>query len=79
MYLDPKSAALYTNKAACLTRLKRYKESLECCKISRQLDPSWIKTYFREGEAYYALEEYAEAATSFFEGYKLDTTNKVFE
>ena len=50
--------------------LKNYQKVLCDCKLARELDPKWVKTYYREGETYLKLEEYGEAAASYWEGLK---------
>ena len=43
------------------------------------MDPKWVKTYFREGEAYLKLKDYGEAAASFWEGLRLEPKNQTFK
>jgi len=59
--------------------LKKFKEGLEYTTKAKKVDPEWIKTYFREGEIYSGLEEYAEAAGSFWECLKREPNSKVFQ
>lgn len=76
---DSSLVSLFTNLAACEIYMKRYQEALQFTAKARIVDPEWIKTYFREGEAYNALEQYAEAAGSFWECLKREPNNKLFK
>lgn len=76
---DPTQVAVYTNIAASLIKLKRFKEALEYCQKARVIDPKWVKTYFREGEAYSGLNLHGDAAASFWEAFQLDPASKIFK
>ncbi|KAM3141457.1 hypothetical protein pb186bvf_006575 [Paramecium bursaria] len=65
-------ATICTNMAQCYIKLKNPNEALKICKLSRQLNKQWIKTYYYEGQAYEQLEEYGEAAASYFEGLNIE-------
>ena len=76
---DDEIVAVHTNKAGCYIRLNDNENALKCCQVAKKIDPKWIKSYFREGEAYLAMKEYGDAAASFWEGLTLEPTNKVFK
>jgi len=46
------------------------------CAKARKIDEKWTKTYFREGEAFMQINEFADAAASFWEGYRIEPDNK---
>lgn len=71
--------AIYTNIAGCFIFLKRHKEGLKYTSRAKKINPEWLKTYFREGEIYNAVEEYAEASFSFWECLKRDTQSKLYK
>ena len=58
---------------------KEYKKVILDCQQAKELDPDFIKIYFREGNAYMELKEYGEAAASYWEGLKRDSKNKEFK
>ena len=60
-------------------KLNKFKEVIEVCKIAKNLDEKWLKTYFRESEAYIGLNEHAEAADSIFDCIRLEPENKLFK
>jgi len=73
--LNKKSAPLYTNKAACLLKLERFKEALEAANDSKAVNPKWLKAYLREAQAYMGLKEFGDAAASYFDALKLEPSN----
>ena len=75
---DDQNAILYSNKAGCYIQLKDYQNALKFSQIAKKIDPKWAKAYFREGEAYLNLNEYGNAAASFWEGLNLEPTNNGF-
>lgn len=74
---DPNNPVFYTNRAAALVRLGRTKEALLDAQKAKKIDKKWIKSYFREGEAYLLLNELGEAAASFWEGLQIEPNNKI--
>lgn len=76
---DDENPALYTNKAGCYVKLEDYEKALKSSQVAKKLDPKWLKSYFREGEAYLLMKEYGDAAASFWEGWNLEPSNKVFK
>jgi tetratricopeptide (TPR) repeat protein len=56
--------------------LGKYPEALEACSHAKACDPSWIKAYIREGQAYFEMKEFGESAASYFEALKLEPTNE---
>ena len=52
---------------------------LEICNIAEALDDKWLKSYFRESEAYIGLKEHADAAASLFDCIRLEPENKLFK
>ena len=68
--------AILTNRAAANIKLKRYRVALEDAALAKSIDPKWLKTYYREGEAYGLLKEFGEAAASYWEGIRIDPSNE---
>jgi len=71
-----KEPSYFTNRAACLIKVGKCEEAIKDCQTAKKLDSTWVKSYFREGEAYFALREYGESAASYWEGLKLEPDNK---
>lgn len=60
-----KSAPYFSNRSMCHIKMESYGLALEDAKISIQLDPSFVKGYYREGSAYLALGKIEDARDSF--------------
>ncbi len=76
---DPQNIQVLTNRAACYINTQEPAMALEDCKTARTVRLDWPKTFFREGEAYFQLKEYPDAASSFWEALKLDPGNKAYK
>jgi tetratricopeptide (TPR) repeat protein len=81
---DDTNAKVFANRAAVKLRMKGTKsgvtlESLEGARIdaknSRQIDPNYVKAWYREGTALTELRDYESAALAFFEGMQIDEHN----
>jgi len=46
---------------------------------AREVDPKWVKSIYREGEAFFALENYPDAAASYWEAWHLEMSNLIFK
>ncbi|VDN51155.1 unnamed protein product [Dracunculus medinensis] len=72
---DPDNAILYSNRAACYTKLMDFQRALEDCETCIKKDPKFIKGYIRKGAALSAMKEYAKARSAFEAALALDSTN----
>ncbi|CAD8077193.1 unnamed protein product [Paramecium primaurelia] len=62
---------IYTNLANAQLKLSKYKDILTICKQARNVKKDWVKIYYYEGQAYEGLNEFGEAAASYFEALKI--------
>lgn len=69
------SAPIYSNLSLCFLKLGRAQEALDEAKNAKRVNPSQAKGILREAQVYEAMEEYGEAAASYFEVLRLDPTN----
>jgi tetratricopeptide (TPR) repeat protein len=85
--LDPNEKNYYSNKAAALTFLKKYKEAIEACDQCLQIDPDYTsakkrKAYALEGYGIELLEtnkdDYESALSKFEEAIQLDPSEKSY-
>ncbi|EGR32010.1 hypothetical protein IMG5_098360 [Ichthyophthirius multifiliis] len=76
---DNQAVALYTNAAAACIYLQKYNEGLYFTKRAKVLDEKWVKSYFREAEIYTALNDFSEAAVSYWECLKREPDNILYK
>ncbi|KHN87650.1 Stress-induced-phosphoprotein 1 [Toxocara canis] len=72
---DPDNAILYSNRAACYTKLMEFQRALEDCEMCIKKDPTFIKGYIRKGAALIAMKEFGKAQTAFEMALALDSNN----
>lgn len=72
---DPDNAILYSNRAACYTKLMEFQRALEDCEMCIKKDPKFIKGYIRKGAALMAMKEYSKARSAFEAALDIDTNN----
>ena len=83
--LDDANAKVLANKAAALLRRAEKKKgepsegdlerAWRAARGARQLDPTYVKAWYREGVALTALGDFESAALAFFEGMQIDGDN----
>ncbi|MQL81309.1 hypothetical protein Taro_013769 [Colocasia esculenta] len=71
--LDPK---VYSNRAACYTKLGALPEGLKDAEKCIELDPSFSKGYTRKGAVQFFMKEYDKALETYQEGLKHDPNNQ---
>jgi len=69
---NPDDAKLYSNRAACYTKLMEFRYALEDCDKCIKLDPNFVKGYIRKGMALMALHEPGRALRAYEEAVRLD-------
>ncbi|KAJ3427422.1 RNA polymerase ii-associated protein [Anaeramoeba flamelloides] len=66
----------YSNRAACYLKIKMYKSAEEDCTRALQIDPKFIKAWFRRGLARKNLKNYRFAIKDFKKVLKLQPENQ---
>ena len=66
------SAAVWANAAAASLKLRRWEWALRDARVSRTIDPKFIKAWYREGQAAEGLKLWEDAAAAYFEAHLLD-------
>jgi len=73
---NPEDAKLYSNRAACYTKLMEFNYCISDCDECIRLDPTFVKGYLRKGGACLMLRQFGRAKAAFEEALKLDSSNQ---
>ena len=67
---------VYSNRAACYTKLGALPEGLKDAEKCIELDPTFSKGYTRKGAVQFFMKEYDKALETYQEGLKHDPNNQ---
>ncbi|WOG88436.1 hypothetical protein DCAR_0207671 [Daucus carota subsp. sativus] len=73
---NPKDHKVYSNRAACYTKLGALPEGLKDAEKCIELDPTFAKGYTRKGAAQFLMKDYDKALETYQEGLKHDARNQ---
>ncbi|XP_043717086.1 hsp70-Hsp90 organizing protein 3-like [Telopea speciosissima] len=73
---NPKDPRVYSNRAACYTKLGAMPEGLKDAEKCIELDPTFSKGYTRKGAIQFFMKEYDKALETYQEGLKHDPKNQ---
>ncbi|EHA8588492.1 hsp70-Hsp90 organizing protein [Cocos nucifera] len=73
---NPNDPRVYSNRAACYTKLGAMPEGLKDAEKCIELDPSFSKGYTRKGAIQFCMKEYDKALETYQEGLKHDPNNQ---
>ncbi|KAF7139527.1 hypothetical protein RHSIM_Rhsim07G0103800 [Rhododendron simsii] len=73
---NPKDPKVYSNRAACYTKLTALPEALKDAEKCIELDPKFAKGYSRKAAVQFFMKEYDKAMETYQEGLKHDPRNQ---
>ncbi|KAG8053300.1 hypothetical protein GUJ93_ZPchr0001g32097 [Zizania palustris] len=75
MKFDNTDPMLYSNRSVCWLHLGIGDEALSDAQMCSKIQPEWAKGYFRQGMAFFLLQDYAGASEVLHRALKLDPRN----
>ncbi|KXZ56970.1 hypothetical protein GPECTOR_1g876 [Gonium pectorale] len=73
--VNPEAYKLYSNLAACYTKLGAYPEGVKAADKCIELKPDFVKGYSRKGTLQYFMKEYDKAIETYNKGLELEPDN----
>ncbi|KFD69937.1 hypothetical protein M514_06731 [Trichuris suis] len=73
---NPSDAVLFSNRAACYTKLMEFEMALADCDSCISLDPKFLKGHLRKGAALMAMKQPSRAMSAYEEAMKIDPNNE---
>ncbi|XP_044755662.1 stress-induced-phosphoprotein 1 [Coccinella septempunctata] len=72
---NPNDSKLYSNRAACYTKLAAFDLGLKDCDKCTELDPKFIKGWIRKGHILQGMQQSSKAIAAFQKALELDPNN----
>jgi len=69
---DPKNYKLFSNRAACFTKLMDWGSALEDIETCLKIEPTFVKAYIRKAKIQQYLKQYHKALDTYDKGLALD-------
>ena len=72
----PDDPRVWSNRAACYTKLTALPEALKDAEKAIEIDPTFVKAYTRKGHAQFFMKEYEKAMATYQQGLDRDPDNE---
>ncbi|XP_026314704.1 stress-induced-phosphoprotein 1-like [Hyposmocoma kahamanoa] len=72
---NPDDPKLYSNRAACYTKLAAFDLGLRDCEQCCKLDPKFIKGWIRKGKILQGMQQHSKALSTYQKALELDPSN----
>lgn len=69
---DPSNYRVYSNRAACYTKLMDWSRAMEDVEACLKIDPQFVKAYIRKGKIHHFLKQYHKALDAYQRGLDID-------
>ncbi|XP_014663578.1 PREDICTED: stress-induced-phosphoprotein 1-like [Priapulus caudatus] len=69
---NPEDSKLYSNRAACYTKLAEFNLGLKDCDMAIKLEPTFVRAYLRKANILMGLKNMSDAAKTFQKAIELD-------
>jgi len=69
---NPKDPKIYSNRAACYTKLMSFDLALKDCDMCIELEPTFVKAYLRKAKACQAMGQTSKAMSAFEKALEID-------
>lgn len=73
---NPEDPVLYSNRAACYTKLADFARGIEDCNTALKLDPKMFKAILRKANLQYSTKQYSEALETYQTAAAIDPENQ---
>jgi len=70
---NPSEPKVYSNRAACYTKLAAFDLGLKDCETCLELDPTFVKGWIRKGKILQGMQQYSRATTAYQKALELDS------
>lgn len=72
---DPKNYKVYSNRAACYSKMMDWQRGLNDCETCLSMDPKFVKAYLRKGKIQHFLKQYHKALTTYDQALEIEPGN----
>lgn len=77
--IDPRNPIFYCNRAAAWTRIGDYDKSISDANLSLRYNPRYSKAFVRQGDAYFRMEKFKEAADAYQKAIAIEPDNEDYK